>query len=97
MEIGMTIGSRTTIKITSLGEWLNVKRMWIFVLVFVAGTITGFIAQYATFGGTDRARITALEEQLKSRNDKLERCTDDLINALHTNTPSDTKPAGAPK
>ena len=69
------------------------KRMWIFVLIFVVGTITGFVVQYATSGGTDRARIAALEDQLKTRSDKLEKCTDDLINSLHTNLPSDSRPA----
>jgi len=62
------------------------KRMFIFVLIFVLGGISGIGVYYTTSGAADRARIAALEAELKSKNDKIDKCTDALIN-LHTNTP----------
>jgi uncharacterized membrane protein (DUF106 family) len=71
------------------------KRIMIFLLIFVLGIITGIVTQYATSGAGNRARIAALESELKSRNEKLERCTDALINGLHTNAPQTTPPISA--
>ena len=74
------------------------KRIVTFVLIFVLGGISGIVVQYATSGATDRARIAALEDELKSRNDKLDKCTDALINGLHTNAPQTAPPiAASPK
>jgi hypothetical protein len=73
------------------------KRIAIFVLIFVLGGISGIVVQYATSGAADRARIAALEGELKSRNDKLDKCTDALIN-LQTSAPHATPPVeGSPK
>ncbi|MGC2193722.1 MAG: hypothetical protein WA628_03535 [Terriglobales bacterium] len=65
------------------------KRIVIFVLIFFLGGVSGIGVQNATSGAADRARIAALEGELKSRNDKLDKCTDALIN-LHTNVPQPT-------
>ena len=66
------------------------KRIMVFVL-FSLGGISGIGVQHATSGASDRARIAALESELKSRNDKLDKCTDALIN-LHANVPQPTPP-----
>jgi hypothetical protein len=72
--------------------------MWIYILVFVLGTISGITVEYATSGGRDRNQIASLEDQLKSKNDKLEKCADVLINGLHTTMPAGQQPAtGNPK
>jgi hypothetical protein len=56
-------------------------------LVYIIGGISGVIFYSITSGTADRARITMLESELKSRNDKLDKCTDALINGLHPNSP----------
>jgi hypothetical protein len=71
------------------------KRIMIFLLVFVLGSITGIVTQNATSGAGNRAQIAELENELKSRNEKLERCTDALINGLHTNAPQTIPPISA--
>ncbi|MDP9158754.1 MAG: hypothetical protein M3O09_00795 [Acidobacteriota bacterium] len=68
------------------------RQTWIYILVFVLGAISGIAVQYATSGGRDRNQIAALEEQLKTKNDKLEKCTDVLINGLHTTMPAGQQP-----
>jgi hypothetical protein len=65
------------------------KRTLVFVLTFVIGGILGAGTLYATSGAKDRGRIAALESELKSKNDKLDKCTDALIK-LHTNAPQTT-------
>jgi hypothetical protein len=71
------------------------NRIVIFALIFVLGVFLGIIVQYSSSGATERARIAALENELKSRNEKLERCTDALINGLHTNAPQTAPPLSA--
>lgn len=71
------------------------KRIAIFLLIFVLGGITGMVAQYATSGSANRARIAALENELKTRNEKLDRCTDALINGSRTNAPQTISPISA--
>jgi len=73
------------------------KKIVTFLLVFVLGGIAGVVVQYQTSGASDRARIAALEDELKSRSDKLDRCTDALINGLHVNGTNATPPGTAPK
>jgi hypothetical protein len=62
-------------------------------LVYVIGGISGVIFHSVTSGAADRGRIAALESDLKSRNYKLDKCTDALINALHPNAPQTAAPA----
>ncbi len=71
------------------------KQMWIYILVFVFGAIAGVTVQYATSGGRDRDHIANLEEQLRVRNDKLEKCTDVLVNGMHATMPTTSQPAPA--
>jgi len=71
------------------------KRIAIFLLIFVLGGITGIVAQYATFGAANRTRIAALENELKTRNEKLDRCTDALIKGSQTNAPQTIPPISA--
>ena len=69
------------------------KRLIILVLVYIIGGISGVIFHSATSGAADRGRIAVLESELKSRNDKLDKCTDALINGLHLNAPQIAAPA----
>jgi hypothetical protein len=71
------------------------KRFMILALVYVVGGISGVIFRSATSGATDRGRIAVLENELKSRNDKLDKCTDALINNLHPNAPQTVVPPTA--
>ena len=72
------------------------KKIMILVLVYIIGGISGVIFHSATSGAADRGRITALESELQSRNDKLDKCTDALINGLHPNAPQPAAPTTAP-
>ncbi len=69
------------------------KRLAILGLVYVIGGISGVIFQSVTSGAEDRGRIAVLESELKSRNDKLDKCTEALINGLHPNAPQTAAPA----
>jgi hypothetical protein len=63
------------------------KKILLFVVVFLLGFISGVIYHHWTRGATDRVRISALETELKTRNEKLDKCTDALIQGVHANTP----------
>jgi len=71
------------------------KRFMIFGLVYIIGGISGVIFHSVTSGAADRGRIAALESELKTRNDKLDKCTDALINGLHSNAPQSAAPPTA--
>jgi len=71
------------------------KRLMILGLVYIIGGVSGAIFHSATSGASDRARIATLESDLKSRSDKLDKCTDALINGLHPNAPQTAAPASA--
>ena len=71
------------------------KKLMILGLVYVIGGISGVIFHFATSGAADRGRIAVLENELKSRNDKLDKCTDALINGLHPNAPQTAAPVTA--
>jgi hypothetical protein len=69
------------------------KRLAILGLVYIIGGISGVIFHTVTSGVEDRSRILVLESELKSRNDKLDKCTDALINGLHPIAPPTAAPA----
>jgi hypothetical protein len=71
------------------------KRIMILALVYIIGGISGVIFHSVTSGAADRGRIAGLESDLKSRNDKLDRCTDALINGLRPNPPQTAAPPNA--
>jgi len=71
------------------------KRLIILALVYIIGGISGVIFDSVTSGAADRGRIAVLESELKSRNDKLDKCADALINGLHSNAPQTAAPATA--
>jgi len=71
------------------------KRLIIVALVYIIGGISGVIFYSVTSGAADRGRIAVLESELKSRNDKLDKCTDALINGLHANAPQTAAPGTA--
>ncbi len=64
------------------------KKLAIVVLIYVLGGISGVAYYYFTGGASDRARITALQNELNAKNDKLDKCTTALIEGMHPNTPS---------
>jgi hypothetical protein len=70
------------------------KRLATFAAVFILGGITGIVTQSATIAG-NRARIVSLENELKTRNEKFDRCTDALINGSRTNAPQTIPPISA--
>jgi len=55
------------------------KSAAIYVLLFLLGSIGGYIFHYETAGATDRGRIASLEDELRARNAKLDKCTDVLL------------------
>ena len=59
------------------------KRIGILVLIYLVGVVSGAVYHSMTTGTADRARIAALDGQLKERNEKLEKCTTALIEGLH--------------
>ena len=61
------------------------RRIVILGLVYVIGVVSGVLYHSMTSGAEYRGRIAALEGELKARNDKLDRCTDALINGLRPN------------
>jgi hypothetical protein len=67
----------------------------ILALVYIIGGISGVIFHSITSGAVDRVRIAGLESDLKSRNDKLDRCTDALINGLRPNPQQTAAPPNA--
>jgi hypothetical protein len=69
------------------------KKLAILVLVYIIGAGSGVIFHSVTSGAADQVRIALLESELKSRNDKLDKCTDALINGLHPATPQAAAPA----
>jgi hypothetical protein len=71
------------------------KRLLIFGLIYIIGGCSGVIFYSLTSGAADRGRIAALESELRSRNDRLDKCTDALINGLHPNAPQTPAPATA--
>ena len=69
------------------------KRLAILVLVYIVGSVSGVIFHSMTSGAAAEVRIAMLESELKSRNDKLDKCTDALINGLHPTSPQAAAPA----
>ena len=75
------------------------KKLAIVALVYIIGGISGVIFHSMTWGAEDRVRIAVLESELKTRNDKLDKCTDALINGLRPSSGQAALPpaANAPK
>jgi hypothetical protein len=59
------------------------RRIGILVLIYVVGGVSGVAYHSMTTGAADRARIAVLEDALKGRNEKLDKCTTALIEGLH--------------
>ena len=71
------------------------RKLVILGLVYIVGGISGVLYHARTSGAVDRGRIAELEGELQARNDKLDRCTDALINGLRPNAPPAAAPAAA--
>jgi len=69
------------------------KRLAILGLVYVIGGISGVILHFVTSGAEDRGQVAMLESELESRHDKLDKCTEALINGLHQHVPQIAVPA----
>jgi len=66
------------------------KKLAIFVIIYVLGGISGITYYHFTGGASYRTRIVALQNELNAKNDKLDKCTTALIEGMHP-----TPPAGA--
>jgi hypothetical protein len=67
------------------------KKVGVYVLIYVLGGLSGILYNYATTGAADRAHIAALEDDVKARTAKLDKCTDALLN-VKPGTPPATPP-----
>jgi len=59
------------------------KRFAVFTVIYIVGLASGMTLQYLTTGAKERSRVAAVEQELKAKSDKLEKCTDVLIEKLH--------------
>lgn len=73
------------------------RKLAIVVLVYIIGGISGVIFHSMTSGAEDRLRIAVLESELKTRNDKLDKCTDALINGSHPTATQAAAPSTVPQ
>ena len=69
------------------------KRILIWVVIYLLGAVSGVLYNFTTSGAKDRSRIVALENEVNAKNEKLDKCTSALIEGLRPNTPP---PATAP-
>jgi hypothetical protein len=70
----------------------NVKRVLTVVIVYALGIVSGLVYQHTTSGARERARTAAVESEMKAKNDKLEKCTDILIDNYHVTTTGQASP-----
>ncbi len=66
------------------------KKLAIFVIIYVFGGISGITYNYFTAGASYRARIVAMQNELNAKNDKLDKCTSALIEGMHPTPPAGT-------
>ena len=64
------------------------KKVLAWIVIYLAGTITGAIYNYTTNGAKDRSRIAALESEVNAQNEKLNKCANALIEGIRPNTPA---------
>ena len=64
------------------------KRILAIIIVYALGIVSGVVYQHTTSGARERARTAAVESEIKLKNDKLEKCTDILIERFHV-TPTE--------
>ena len=64
------------------------KRILTIVVIYALGVVSGLVYQHTTSGARERARTAAVESEMKVKNDKLEKCTDILIERFHV-TPTE--------
>ena len=62
------------------------KRILTIVVIYALGVVSGLVYQHTTSGARERARTAAVESEMKVKNDKLEKCTDILIERFHGTT-----------
>jgi hypothetical protein len=68
-----------------------VKKILTTVVIYALGVVSGLVYQHTTSGARERARTAAVESEIKLKNDKLEKCTDILIERFHV-TPTEKEP-----
>ena len=64
------------------------KKILTTVVIYALGVVLGLVYQHTTSGARERARTAAVESEIKLKNDKLEKCTDILIERFHV-TPTE--------
>ena len=64
------------------------KKILTTVVIYALGVVSGLVYQHTTSGARERARTAAVESEIKLKNDKLEKCTDILIERFHV-TPTE--------
>lgn len=64
------------------------KKILVWIVIYLAGVISGIIYNYTTSGAKDRSRITALESEVNAQNEKLNKCANALIEGIRPNTPT---------
>lgn len=72
------------------------KRILIWVVIYLLGAVSGVLYNLTTSGAKDRSRIVALENELSAKNEKLDKCTSSLIEQTRPNVPPPT-PVPTPK
>jgi hypothetical protein len=72
-----------------------VKRILTIVIVYALGVVSGVVYQHTTSGARERARTAAVESEMKVKSDKLEKCTDILIDKYHVTTSDKAPPTAA--
>jgi hypothetical protein len=79
---------------SSTQEFRRMKKMLVWIVIYLAGAISGVIYNYTTNGAKDRSRIAALESEVNAQSEKLNKCANALIEGIHPNAPA---PPPAPK
>jgi hypothetical protein len=68
------------------------KKILVWVVIYLVGAISGVIYNYTTSGARDRSRIRVLEAEINAQSEKLNKCTDALIEGIRPSTPTPPPP-----
>ena len=64
------------------------KKILAWIVIYLAGVISGVIYNYTTSGARDRSRIRALESEINAQSEKLNKCANALIEGIRLSTPT---------
>jgi hypothetical protein len=68
------------------------KKILVWVVIYLVGAISGVIYNYTTSGARDRSRIRGLEAEINAQSEKLNKCTNALIEGIRPSTPPPLPP-----